>query len=428
MQYFGYFLLVVFVAGIIGGLLQRAKGQALLAAPFKRTGEAASNPQAGDAKGTVSVEGQVACQQPLMGPQSGQPCIYFHYKLEEEFEKSTLTEQGTKTTKEWKIINEQKTGTAFTIDDGSGPVWVQITDSVDADLTQSFSGMPGTGGAGSATQAAAGMLAAAVTGGTRLRATERILHAQGKLFALGKLDQGRIVKTDGMMGKLILSPKGRDGLLGATKRNAIIAFVVGGVSLVAGLPMAIFGSPPVTDECPSAGLADTTTKACRGHIFDDSGLTLTWKVSKDGDYVVNVTQPNVKYPIWPRLTLVGPDGTPVGQAKGLGKGENANLPEHLAAGTYKINVRDDVNGYAAPFKNGGGLSFWIDIEKAQAATVAPSASTVAETMPSSTSTAMAAAGTTSTAKAGTGGATPHPGSKPAGAGGAPPPPPPPKKK
>jgi hypothetical protein len=426
MQYFGYLLLAIFVAGIIGGLLQRAKGQALLAAPFKRTGEAASNPQAGDAKGTVSVEGQVACQQPLRGPQSGQPCIYFHYKLEEEFEKSTLTEQGTKTTKEWKIINEQKTGTAFTIDDGSGPVWVQITDGVDADLHQSFSGMPGTGGGGSAAQAAAGMVAAAMTGGTRLRATEKILHAQGKLFALGKLDQGRIVKTDGMMGKLILSAKGRDGLLGATKRNTIIAFVVAGVSLVAGLPMAILGSPPVTDECPGAGLVDTTAKACRGHIFDDNGLTLTWKVSKEGDYVVNVTQPNVKFPIWPRLTLVGSDGTPVGQAKGIGKGENANLPEHLSAGTYKINVRDDVNGYAAPFKNGGGLSFWIDIASAPAGAASASAvAAAADTTPSTASSAMAAA-TTTAPKAGTGGGAPHPANKPAG--GAPPPPPPPKKK
>jgi hypothetical protein len=424
MQYLGFFLLVVCAIGVVIALLQRAKGQALLAAPFKRTVEAASNPQAGDAKGTVSVEGQIACQQPLRGPQSGQPCIYFHYKLEEEFEKSTLTEQGTKTTKEWKVINEVKQGTAFTIDDGTGPVWVQITDGVDADLHQSFSGMPGTGGGGSAAQAAMGMVAAAMTGG-KLRATEKILHAQGKLFVLGKLDQGRIVKTDGMLGKLILSPKGRDGLLGATKRNALIGFIVAGICAVAGLPLSIFGSAPVSDECPGAGLVDTTAKACRGHIVDDNGLTLTWKVSKEGDYVVNVTQPNVKYPIWPRLTLVGSDGTPVGQAKGIGKGENAHLPEHLSAGTYKINVRDDVNGYAAPFKNGGGLSFWIDIESAPPGTAAPSASTVADTMPSSTSSAIAAAATTTTAKAGSGGS-PHPGNKPAS--GAPPAPPPPKKK
>jgi hypothetical protein len=123
-------------------------------------------------------------------------------------------------------------------------------------------------------------------------------------------------------------------------------------------------------------------KGCKGHISDDSGLTLPWTVAKDGDYVINVTQPNVKYPIWPRLTLTTSTGKQVGQAKGLGKGENANLPEHLAAGTYNINVRDDVDGYAAPFKQGGGLSFWIDIQSAPAGSIAaPSASAVASAAP-----------------------------------------------
>jgi hypothetical protein len=381
MQYLGFFLLVVAVVGVVIALLQRAKGQKLAAAPFVKTGEASSNPQAADAKGSISVEGQIVCQQPLRGPQSGQPCIYFEYKLEEEHTKSKLTERGTETTKEWRVVSEQKQGTAFTLDDGSGPVWVQIADKVDGDLTQSFSGMPGTGAGGSVGGLAAGLAVAALTGG-RLRATERIIPAQGKLFALGKHEQGRIVRHDGMMGTLILSPKGREGLMGATKRNMIIGFVLAGVGVVAGVPMAIFGSPPVTDECPSTGFTDVQAKACRGHISDDSGLTLDWKVTKDGDYVVNVTQPNVKYPIWPRLTLTTDTGKQVGQAKGLGKGENANLPEHLTAGSYKINVRDDVDGYAAPFKQGGGLSFWVDIQTAPAGSVAPSASAIASAAPS----------------------------------------------
>lgn len=369
MQYLGFFLLLLFVVGVVVALLMRAKGNKILAAPFKGTGEAASNPQAADAKGGISVEGNVACQQPLRGPQSGQPCIYFEYKLEEEITKSKLTENGTQTTKEWKTISEQKQGTAFTLDDGSGPVWVQITDNVDGDLQQSFSGVPGTGGGAGVGGAVAGLAMAALSGG-RLRATERIIPATGKLFALGKLEQGCIRRTDGMMGKLMLSPKGREGLLGATKRNQIIGWVLAGVGLVAGLPMAILGKPPVTDDCPSE-LADLQAKACKGHISDDDGESFTWKVSKDGDYTVNVTQPNVKYPIWPRLTLTK-DGKQVGQAKGLGKGENANLPEHLTAGTYKINVRDDVDGYAGQFKEGGGLSFWVDIQSG-AAGAAPSA-------------------------------------------------------
>ena len=403
MQYVGYLMLVVFVGGLIWALIERAKGQKLAAAPFRKTGEVAANPQAGDAKGTISVEGQVACQQPLRAPQSGQPCIYFHLKIEEEITKSTLTEQGTKTTKEWKLVSEQKQGTSFTLDDGTGPVWVQITDSVDADLHQSFNGMPGTGAGGSVAGAAMGLMAAAVTGG-RLRATERILHPQGKLFALGKLEQGRIIRTEGMLGKLMLSPKGREGLMGATKRNMIIGFVLAGLGFLTGLPLAIFGSAPVTDDCPSAGLKDLQAKACRGHISDDKGETLTWNVSKEGDYVVNVTQPNVKYPIWPQLTLTSSSGTTVGMAKGVGKGENAALKEHLTAGSYSINVHDVEPGYADMFKKGGGLSFWVDIEASTAPVPA-----VASAQPVAVATAVPS------------GPAPHTGSTPAKPGATPPP-------
>jgi hypothetical protein len=404
MQYLGFFLLIVFAAGLVWALLQRSKGQAIVAAPFRKTAEAAANPMSADAKGTISVEGQIACQQPLRGPQSGQPCIYFHYKLEEEFTKNTLTEDGNKTTKEWKVISEQKQGTAFTLDDGTGPVWVQITDGVDADLQQSFSGMPGTGGGGSAGQMAMGLVAAAVSGG-KLRATERIIPAQGKLFALGKLDQGRIVKTDGMLGKLILSPKGRDGLLGATKRNMIIGFVLAGLGFVSGVPLAIFGSPPETSDCPSKGFTDLQAKACKGHISDDDGETFSWTVTKEGDYTVEVTQPNVKYPIWPQLTLLASGSSkPIDVAKGIGKGENATLTEHLKAGTYSINVHDVVPGYAEPFKKGGGLSFWVDIAKSDSApAVASAAPSATETTPAVPSgSAMAATlGTTSKPSSGT---------------------------
>ncbi len=352
MQYLGFFLLVVFVGQHHShlGLLQMAKGKKLLAAPFRRTAEAASNPQAAGPAGTISVEGNIVCQQPLRGPQSGQPCVYFDHKLEQEHTKASLTEDGAKTSKEWRVVSHHKQGAPFWLDDGSGPVAVHITDGVDADLHQSFSGMPGTGSGGGVGAAALG-LAVAAMGEGRLRATERIIHAQGRLFALGKVQGGYITKTDGMMGKLILSTRGREGLLGTTKRNQIIAvFVVAGLAFVSGVPLAIFGSAPVSDECPSAGLKDLQLKACRGHISDDSGLTLKWTVSKEGDYAVNVTQPSVKYPIWPRMTLSSATGDRIAQVKGRGKGENADLKQHLKAGTYSINVRDDVDGYAAPFK------------------------------------------------------------------------------
>jgi hypothetical protein len=410
MQYLGFFLLIVFVAGIIGGLLQMAKAKKILAAPFKKTGEVASNPSVADAKGMISVEGQVACANPLKAPQTGQACVYYEHKLEEEFTKSTLTEQGTKTSKEWKTISHQKQGTTFQVDDGSGAINVNAMDSVDGDLQRVFSGPPGAGG--NVAAAAAGLVAAALTGGNRFRVTEHIIPAQGKMFVLGKLAGGQITKTDGMMGKIMLSGKGREGLLGATNRNKIIAFVLAGVGLVAGVPLSIFGSPPETDEC-SSDLKDTFVKACRGHIKDDDGKTFTWTVAKDGDYILSVTQPNVKYPIWPRVTLSDSAGKKLGQIKATGYGQTAKFVRHFAAGSYKFNIRDDVDGYAAPFAQGGGLSFWVDVQGATPEEMAAAGEGSAASLPTApTSTAAAVSAAMSASAAPKGGTAPKPGSAP----------------
>src|ERR1700716_542546 len=102
MQYVGFVLLGLAIIGGIAAFLQIAKGKKILAAPFKKTGEVASNPQAGDAKGLVSCEGDVKAASPLTSPCTNQPCVYYEYKLEREVEESTLTENGTKKTKKWQ--------------------------------------------------------------------------------------------------------------------------------------------------------------------------------------------------------------------------------------------------------------------------------------------------------------------------------------
>ena len=73
MMYVGFFLLAVAVAAVVIGFLQRGKMKAILAAPFKPTGQALAS---ADGKGQVSFQGQVQPAEQLVAPCSGQPCLY----------------------------------------------------------------------------------------------------------------------------------------------------------------------------------------------------------------------------------------------------------------------------------------------------------------------------------------------------------------
>jgi E3 Ubiquitin ligase len=370
MQYVGYLLLVLSLVGIVIAILQMMKGKKIGSAPFHKTGEIRQNPQIGGATGLVSSEGQIQAQQPLMAPCSNKPCVYFHVKIEREVEKSTLTEDGTKTTKSWETVSEQKRGASFFIDDGSGPVGVMITDSVDANLEQTFSGTP-PGGAG-----LMNLLGSALSGMHRHRAIEHIIPASGLLFVMGKMAGGQITKTDGMLGKLVASTKGRQGLLGATKRNMILGIVAAVLCLGAGVPLSILGDAPKSDACPS-DISDALPAPCKGHIDSDEGTTWTWHVTKPGTYDLYVQQPNVKLPIWPKMTVTSASGDVVGTDTGVGKGADAHVSATFGSGTYKINVHDMQPGYAPQFKKGGGLSFTVNIKAGTAPAASASASAAA---------------------------------------------------
>lgn len=366
MMYLGIAMLVIGAILALIGVLQKSKAKKILDAPFKKTGEIAANPSVADAKGRVSAEGNMVVQQPLTAPCTNTPCVYYELEVERQWEKSVLTENGTKTEKGWSTISTQKNGVSFTIDDGSGPVGVDARADVDSPgMQQSFKGPP-PGGQG------LGLLANLVTNAIfndeertiGYRATEKIIPAQGRIFAMGKVAGGHITKEDGLIGKLMLSTKGRDGLVGSLNRNAMLAWIFGGLIGVGGIPVTIvyWGDVPTgsSELCASSFDAEQA-KPCKGKISDDDGQTFTWKVKKDGNYTVKVTQPNVKYPIYPEIILKNDDNKVVQKDKGVGKGENAELSVKLEAGTYKLIVRDIQKGYAKQFAKGGGLSYWVEI-------------------------------------------------------------------
>jgi hypothetical protein len=358
MQYLGFFLVVVAIVGIIYGITQQMKAKKILAAPFKKTAEVASNPQAADAKGSISCEGAIQTQQPVMAPCSGRPAVYVEIEVVRLWEKYVQTENGMKTEKGKDTVSTAKQGSHFYLNDGSGPCGVDMRESVDCDLEQTFEQVQNV----SSGDVIFGQFRAHVPYDgsdkrtTGIRATEKIVPAQGNLFVMGKLAAGTVTKTDGLLGKLLASTKGRDKLIGATKRNALIGFIAGGVMFAGGVPMSIFGDPPV-DHC--ANLADAAGDVCGGHITNDSGETYTWTVTKPGTYKVEVLQPNVKIPIIPVLQISDEAGARVLPADTTADEKVESIETAFKAGKYKINVRDAAKGDAAKFK--GGFSFKLNI-------------------------------------------------------------------
>lgn len=362
MQYFGFFLLALAIGGLVFGLLQRSKMKKILAAPFKKTGEIASNPQVADAKGTVSCEGAIQVQQPLVAPCSGKPCVYYEIKVERMWEKTVNTENGTKTEKGTSTVSTTEQGSQFYVNDGSGPVGVDAREKVDTDLTKSFEQAQNV----SYGDLVFGQYSVHVpySGGdertTGIRAIEKILPAEGNLFVMGKLAGGVITKQDGMLGKVLISTKGRDKLVGSTKRNSVLGFVAGGVMFAGGIPMAIFGDPP-KDTC--ANLENAMTESvCSDRMYDDSPKKYEWKVTKAGAYKIEVkpTGTSAGHRLWPEVTVLK-GGKELESAQSPAGGY-AKLVFNFDKGGYTIQVKEQTPGWIKNLK--GGAGYTLDIKQA----------------------------------------------------------------
>jgi len=361
MQYLGFFLLALAIGGLVFGILQRSKMKKILAAPFKKTGEIASNPQVADAKGTVSCEGAIQVQQPLVAPCSGKPCVYYEIKVERMWEKTVNTENGTKTEKGTSTVTTTEQGSQFYVNDGSGPVGVDAREKVDTDLTKAFEQAQNV----SYGDLVFGQYSVHVpySGGDErtvsIRAIEKILPAEGSLFVMGKLAGGAITKQDGMLGKVLISTKGRDKLVGSTKRNSILGFVAGGVMFAGGLPMSIFGEAP-KDYC--ANLENAMTESvCSDRMYDDSAKTYEWKVTKAGAYKIEVkpTGTSAGHRLWPEVTVTK-DGKELESAASPAGGF-AKLSFAFEKGTYKIQVKEQTPGWIKNLK--GGAGYTMDIKQ-----------------------------------------------------------------
>lgn len=411
MQYAGFLLVLLAFVALVFGLLQRSKGKKILAAPFKRTGEIAQNPGVADAKGIVSCEGAIAATQPMMAPCSGQPCVYYEIEVIQEWEKHVLTEDGSKTEKGKDTIQTVKQGPVFAVDDGSGPVYVNPNEGMDVELDKSFEQAQNVAygdvifGSFRASVPPAG----GEKHGRAVKVIEKIVPPQGNIFVMGQLVNQAITKPQGMLGTLRASRKGRAALLGATKRNATIGLVLGGVMMLPGAGLSIFADPP---EAPKAGesacniLDESKGTPCSGKITTDEGSNVPLKVSQAGTFVVEGGPPRgKKIPVIAALTIKDAAGKVFADAKH----ERAEVD--LPAGDYVITIKDSIPGDVKHFK--GGFSYELTVKRTALAPAATSSATLTSATDSAASatpsaTASAPAGKPGTGKPGTKPGTPKP--------------------
>ena len=332
----------------LGGFLTRAKAKRILAAPLKKTGEAAT------LLGPAGFEGTVGALQPMAGPCSGKPCVYYELVIEAK----TKETKGGNTTTSWKKIGTAEIGSTFTLNDGSGPVSVVASDKLDADLEKAFSGPPpGNAGLGALQQYVKVNPSGQVL---EYRVTENIIPAAGKLFALGQVQGGQLTKGTG---KIMVSTRGRDALIGSTKKLAMGLFAFAGVLAVSGAAVAIFKP----GEAPSCGALVDAHSACT--IATTVGdydqpqpdgtkktvklhqQTLEWEVTKAGKYEIALSpvDKDEKRFVNPSAQVEDSIGLPVniGINWGLSKDSANNYKtktKSLSPGKYKIYTWSSLEG------------------------------------------------------------------------------------
>ncbi len=375
MSVLGWILAVFGLAGVVFALRMMLKAKKMQAVPFKTPGEIARDgAAAADQKGLVSTEGPAQPIEPLTAPMSGQPCLAYELLIERKWEKETVTERGTEKKTGSDKIFDQYRGSVFQIGDSAGSVQVDATKRPDADFEKSHSStvrvgmmIPGTLAFGQMQLNTPALSRDART--VSFVGTEKILKP-GNLYALGALQGNTIVEPPGALaGKLTLSSKGRAKLLSSTKRNMILGYAIGGVLVLGGVPLGIFGPSPKSNGCKDF----VGTTACNGRMTARDGIDYKWTVPADGTYKVSVKQPKVKYPIDGTLTIFDEKGQQVAYNDGGEPGKNAEVSQKFAAGTYRINVRDFARSTIS-----GGYSFNLEVApvaeelpKVAAAAIAP---------------------------------------------------------
>jgi hypothetical protein len=240
----GVVVLVIGVAALIGGLLQRGKAGRISKTPFAATGEiAARGPDVAGPKGAVSTQGQlVVMGAALTTPVTQRPCVYYHLRITCEYKSGDKQQKDT--------ISDERQSVPFAVDDGSGPVAVNAGKGGDFEAAPSFrqSRTKGLGAAVKGTLDFGQGLRIPVSGrfngymipdGAKITVEETHIPAAGTFYVNGKLDSGVIGSPSWR--SLMIASAGRDQLLASAMKTAKILMIVGAAAGGAGLVTAIVG-------------------------------------------------------------------------------------------------------------------------------------------------------------------------------------------
>ncbi|NOY89968.1 MAG: hypothetical protein GXP55_02075 [Deltaproteobacteria bacterium] len=359
MMALGYLLLFLAVVAAIVGFMQRKKMKTIVSAPFKPTGQVQGG---AGADGLISCQGAISVTEPLAAPVSGKACLYYEIEIKQEWEQHVQTEDGTKKKTGKDSAHSQKGGGMFQVDDGSGPVQVDASASVDAKLEKSHTEKKSYG-YGDITfgnyQVHIQRPSDSDKHAIATHCVEKILPAEGNLFVVGKLTGDTITKRDGMMGKLMLAREGRDALIGSTKRNMMIGFIAAGLFLPIGGAMAAFGEAPQAAPNTCLNMTDGLDAPCIGRSYNADDVVFNWTVTSEGDYAFSSVgtgrSPTMR--IWPDVTVRDASG-PVYHVAASGAAP-AEGQFHFMPGSYEIHVNDTHYGWAENLEGGAGFSLMI---------------------------------------------------------------------
>ena len=221
LQGIGLVAVTLGIIAFIWGGLQKLKAGRVADAPLASTGDVVNKGRGvAGPKGQISAQGGVVCQQPLIAPFSGTPCLYYRIKCTAEWKEGDTNKS--------KVLDEQKVAAEFAIDDGSGPVWVDAREGGDFEPTTTKRETKGAGLLGGITgtdlmfgnyRVQTGMLSM----GTKYAVEEEVLPIVPRLYACGKLaDQGGSIASPSWR-QLILSAKSRGCMVSPQRGHWVIS-------------------------------------------------------------------------------------------------------------------------------------------------------------------------------------------------------------
>ncbi len=285
----GIFLLVVAAMAAIGFFLQRHRAGRLGKTPLVSTGDAASRADAvAGEKGAISVQGKLSCPQQLISPVTQTPCLYYLTKVTADWKVGDSSSSA--------VISEDIQAAQVMVNDGSGPVEVELSNLDVGDYKQIFrkSNKMGLLNVLDGTTLKFGTNGYTVMAGTsgvdgrrvpqsaEYTVVEWVLPVLSDAYVSGKAEGGKILGPKWL--SLIVSSKTRDELMAKTasmmKRTKMAAFVTAPLGAIATIIGLVLGNSPLLPkedeqvDLASVGLQATLTLPKGGSIKRDAAVNI----------------------------------------------------------------------------------------------------------------------------------------------------------